>query len=212
MPDTSPVAVGINNYKLLLSLSDFRKALLNTLWYIIGMVPFSVIIPLILAIVTENLSNRAKNIYRALFFIPMIMPPVTVSTIWQWLFHPTNGLINHVLINLGIIDTGINFLNGSSKLRQTVTITLPLISPTVLFMMMLSILFTAQWTFAYINVLTQGGPGGATTNIYYLIYTYGMKSFNVGMSSAAAITFFILFGIISLIVTRINNHLEFYDN
>jgi multiple sugar transport system permease protein len=255
MPDTSPVAVGINNYKLLLSLSDFRKALLNTLWYIIGMVPFSVIIPLILAIVTENLSNRAKNIYRALFFIPMIMPPVTVSTIWQWLFHPTNGLINHVLINLGIIDTGINFLNdektallsiiviagwkmigfstlmfsaaltgidksyyeaaeldGSSKLRQTVTITLPLISPTVLFMMMLSILFTAQWTFAYINVLTQGGPGGATTNIYYLIYTYGMKSFNVGMSSAAAITFFILFGIISLIVTRINNRLEFYDN
>lgn len=255
MPAILPTEVGIFNYKLLLSLSDFGKALLNTLWYIVGMIPFSVIIPLILAISTERLSKRAKNIYRALFFMPMIMPPVTVSTIWQWLFHPTNGIINHALVSFHILNSGINFLNddrtallsiiiiagwkmigfstlmfsaaltgidrsyyeaadldGSSKLRQTFTITLPLISPTVLFMMMLSILFTAQWTFAYINVLTQGGPGGATTNIYYLMYIYGMKNFNIGISSAAAITFFILFGIIALIITKINKRLEFYDN
>lgn len=255
LPTSTPVGVGLENYKILLSHPDFSRALLNTLWYIVGMVPFSVIIPLILAISTEDLNNKAKNIYRALFFLPMIMPPVTVSAIWQWLFHPTNGFINHMLINLGIVDTGINFLgnerfamlsiiliagwkmigfstlmysaaltgidksyyeaadiDGSSRLRQIFTITLPLISPTVLFMMMLSILFSAEWTFVYINVLTQGGPAGATTNVYYLMYTYGMKNFNIGMSSAAAITFLTLFGIIALILVRLNKHLSFYDN
>jgi multiple sugar transport system permease protein len=98
------------------------------------------------------------------------------------------------------------------KLRQTLTITLPLISPTALYMIMLSILFTAQWTFAYINVLTQGGPAGATTNIYYLMYVYGMKNFNIGMGSAAAILFLALFGVIAVFLTRLQRKLAFYDN
>ncbi len=255
LPTSTPVGVGLNNYKMLLSLPDFGHSLINTLWYVLGMLPFSVVIPMLLAISTETLSKRAKNIYRALFFLPMIMPPVTVSTVWSWLFHPANGFINHALLSLGIIDSGINFLtsertamlsiiiiagwkmigfstlmfsaaltgidksyyeaadiDGSSRLRQTLTITLPLISPTAMFMLMLSILFTAQWTFAYINVLTSGGPAGATTNIYYLMYVYGLKNFNIGMSSAAAILFFLLFGVIALILTAINKRLSFYDN
>lgn len=255
MPTTTPVFVGMKNYSMLLSLPDFGHALVNTLWYILGMLPFAVIIPMALAIATETLNNRTKNIYRTLFFLPMIMPPVTVSTIWEWLFDPINGFINHSLMGLGLIDKGISFLNndktalfsimliagwkmigfstlmfsaaltridrsyyeaaeldGSSKLRQTFTITLPLISPTVMYMILLSILFTAQMTFVYINVLTQGGPAGATTNIYYLMYTYGMKNFNMGMSSAAALLFVIIFGILALIMTKISNRLSFYDN
>jgi multiple sugar transport system permease protein len=99
-----------------------------------------------------------------------------------------------------------------SKLRQTMSITLPLLSPTVIFMVMLSILFTAQWTFIYINVLTMGGPAGASTNVYYLMYTYGFKNFNVGMSAASAITFFVMFGVIALVINKINKRLAFYDN
>lgn len=255
LPTAEPVNVGLDNYAMLLQHPDFAKALINTLWYIIGMLPFSVIIPLALSIATEKMSNKAKTVYRVLFFLPMVMPPVTTSIIWRWLFHPANGIINQLLLGMGVISKGINFLGNestalfsiilisgwkmigfstlmfsaaltgidksyyeaadidkASKLRQTTTITLPLISPTVLYMIMLSILFTAQWTFAYINVLTQGGPVGATTNVYYLMYTYGFKNFNVGMGSAAAILFFVLFGIIALIMTRVNKRVAFYDN
>jgi multiple sugar transport system permease protein len=64
----------------------------------------------------------------------------------------------------------------------------------------------------YINVLTQGGPAGATTNIYYLMYVYGMKNFNVGISSASAILFFALFGAVAIVLTRLNRKIAFYDN
>jgi multiple sugar transport system permease protein len=255
LPASTPLWVGMENFRLLLEHPDFKRALLNTLIYILGMLPFSVIIPLALAIVTEKMPKKTQQIYRILFFLPMVMPPVTVSVVWRWLFHPANGIINQALLSLGLIHRGINFLGGeaaaifsiiliagwkmigfstlmfsaaltgidksyyeaaevdkASPQRQTLTITLPLISPTVMYMIMLSILFTAQWTFAYINVLTQGGPAGATTNVYYLMYVYGMKNFNIGMGSASAILFFLLFGIIALVMTRLNRKLAFYDN
>jgi multiple sugar transport system permease protein len=255
LPGTPIRNVGFSNYILLLQHPDFSKAMFNTLLYILGMLPFSVVIPLALAVATEGMNERAKNLYRMAAFFPMIMPPVTVSMIWQWMFHPINGAVNHALIGLGLIDRGVNFLGDersamlsiiviagwkmigfstlmfsaaltnidksyyeaadidkASKLFQTVTITLPLVSPMVLFMLMLSILFTAQWAFAYINVLTLGGPLGATTNIYYLMYVYGLKNFNVGMGGAAAILFFILFGAIAIGLTKLNQRLSFYDN
>jgi multiple sugar transport system permease protein len=247
--------VGLENFRLLLEHPDFKRALLNTLWYILGMLPFSVIIPLALAIATEKMAQKTQRVYRTLFFLPMVMPPVTVSIIWRWLFHPANGLINQALLSLGLVSRGINFLGSEttalfsiiliagwkmigfstlmfsaaltgidksyyeaaevdrvSPLRQTLTITLPLISPTVMYMIMLSVLFTAQWTFAYINILTQGGPTGATTNVYYLMYVYGMKNFNIGMGSASAILFFLLFGTIALVMLRVNRKLTFYNN
>lgn len=254
-PSVEPVFVGLENFRYIFSHPDFFQAILNTGIYILAMLPFSVILPMILAIVTNDLSNRAKNIYRALFFIPMIMPPVAASAVWRWLFHPVNGLINTTLMDWGVIDEGIRFLSdekmvllsiviiagwkmigfstlmfsagltgidksyyeaasvdGHKKWRQTLSITIPLLSPTIMLMIMMSVLMTAQWTFAYIDVLTQGGPAGASTNVYYLLWTYGFKNFNSGLSSAAAIVFFIGFGILALLFTRLNRKLSFYDN
>ncbi len=255
LPTTTPEMVGVDNYMMLFNHPDFTRALSNTFLYIVGMLPFSVIIPLCLAIATDKMNKRARNIYRALFFLPMIMPPITVSVIWRWMFHSTDGIVNHGLMSLGVIDAPINFLGSEeyalfsiiviagwkmigfstlmfssaltgvdksyyeaadvdkvSKFRQTLTITLPLISPMVIYMIMLSILFTAQWTFAYINVLTMGGPVGSTTNVYYLMYIYGFKNFNVGMGAASAIVFFLMFGVIALVMNKINKRFAFYDN
>ena len=103
-------------------------------------------------------------------------------------------------------------VDGHKKWRQTLSITIPLLSPTIMLMIMMSVLMTAQWTFAYIDVLTQGGPAGASTNVYYLLWTYGFKNFNSGLSSAAAIVFFIGFGILALLFTALNRKIAFYDN
>lgn len=255
VPGTVPRFVGISNFTKLLTSKDFFTSIGNTVFYIVGLLPFSVIIPLFLASATNDLPSKAKNFYRALFFIPMIMAPVATATIWRWLLNPSSGLINQLIVGLGISDTNISFfltegvarmtillitgwkmigfstlmfsaaltginrdyfeaarLDGASKLRQFTTITLPLISPTVIFMMMMSILFASQWTFAYIDLLTQGGPYGTTTNIYYEMYKYGFSSLNVGMSSASAVIFFIIFGIIALLLNRLSARFVFYDN
>jgi multiple sugar transport system permease protein len=89
---------------------------------------------------------------------------------------------------------------------------LPLLSPTILFMVMLSILLVSQWTFAYINVLTQGGPLGATTNIYYILYIYGFRTFSVGWSSAAAVILFIGFGALAAVLLKLIDRYSFYDS
>ena len=254
-PNVEPINVGLENFRYIFTHPDFLQAVLNTAIYILAMLPFSVVIPMILAIVTNNLSNRVKNIYRALFFLPMIMPPVAISAVWRWLMHPVNGLINSILIKMGFIEEGIRFLSdenmvlfsiviiagwkmigfstlmfsagltgidksyyeaasvdGHRRWKQTLSITIPLLSPTIMLMIMMSVLMTAQWTFAYIDVLTQGGPAGASTNVYYLLWTYGFKNFNSGLSAAAAVVFFIGFGLLALLFTRLTRKIAFYDN
>lgn len=254
-PNVEPINVGLENFRYIFTHPDFLQAVLNTAIYILAMLPFSVVIPMILAIVTNNLSNRAKNIYRALFFLPMIMPPVAISAVWRWLMHPVNGLINSILIKMGFIEEGIRFLSdenmvlfsiviiagwkmigfstlmfsagltgidksyyeaasvdGHRRWKQTLSITIPLLSPTIMLMIMMSVLMTAQWTFAYIDVLTQGEPAGASTNVYYLLWTYGFKNFNSGLSAAAAVVFFIGFGLLALLFTRLTRKIAFYDN
>ena len=147
------------------------------------------------------------------FFLTEGVARMTILLITGW------KMIGFSTLMFSAALTGINRdyfeaarLDGASKLRQFTTITLPLISPTVIFMLMMSILFASQWTFAYIDLLTQGGPYGTTTNIYYEMYKYGFSSLNVGMSSASAVIFFIIFGIIALLLNRLSARFVFYDN
>jgi multiple sugar transport system permease protein len=255
VPGTTPEPVGLENFVRLFNTKDFLISIENTIFYTVGLLPFSIIIPMLLAVATHGLNGKMKNVYRALFFIPMILAPVTVSAIWRWLFHPTNGLVNLTLMKIGITDNPISFftdpvlakwiilimtgwgligfstiifsaaltninkdyyeaaaLDGSSRFRCFFDITLPLLSPTILFMLTMSILFSSQFTFAYIDILTAGGPFGSSTNIYYEMYKYGFSNLNAGLSSAAAILFFVVFSIIAIALNYLSKRFAFYDN
>jgi ABC-type sugar transport system permease subunit len=255
LPNTEPQFVGLENFTKLLSHKDFAVAINNTIFYIVIMLPFSIIIPIYLANMTHELSKGYRNFYRALLFIPMIVAPVAISIIFQWLLHPTNGLVNHILIQLGLLDNGIQFftnefwakfmialiagwkmigfstlifsasigsidesyyesarLDGASKRRIFYTITVPLVSPTIMLLLTMSILFANEWTFAFIDVLTSGGPYGTSTNFYYIMYDYAFKDMNVGLSAAASLMFLVIFGIIAIILQIITKKVTFYDN
>lgn len=255
VPGTEPLFVGLDNFARLLQNKGFLDSIGNTVLYTIGLLPFSIVIPLVLATVTHHMEGRMKNVYRALFFIPMILAPVSVSAIWRWLFHPSNGLVNIVLMKLGAIDAPIAFFSdpglakwiillitgwkmvgfstimfaaaltginreyyeaasqdGAGSLKQFFHITIPLMSPMIIFMLTMSILFSSQWTFAYIDILTTGGPYGTSTNIYYEMYKYAFSNLNAGFSSAAALLFFVVFGLISLGLNALSRKYSFYDN
>ncbi len=255
VPGTHPVFNGLKNFTKLFSNKYFGTALINTGEYILGMIPFAIVIPLFLSVATQGLSEKPKKIYRAFFFIPMIMAPVAISTIFQWLLHPSNGLINHLLQVWGITQNNISFfstkgfakamiifisgwkmlgfstlmfsaalsgidkqyyeaasIDGAGKFRSFWHITLTMISPTIMMMLMMSVLFSSQWSFAYIDVLTQGGPFGSTTNIYYLMYKFAFSDMNVGVSAAAAGLFMLVFGILALILQGISKKVAFYDD
>ena len=118
IPGTQARFVGLQNFVKLFTNKDFGTAVVNTLVYIVGMLPFSVVIPIFLSVATQGLKERTKRIYRAIFFIPMIMAPVAVSTIFQWLLHPSNGLVNHVLQILGITENNISFFADERYARE----------------------------------------------------------------------------------------------
>jgi multiple sugar transport system permease protein len=116
-----------------------------------------------------------------------------------------NANINPALIEAARMD-------GASRWEIIRDIRLPLLSSSVLFLVMMTILLGAQWSFTYINVLTQGGPLGATTNIYHLLWDFGFSTMSVGWSSASAVILFIGFGAIAFILFRLIDRYSFHDN
>ena len=218
----------------------------------IGLVPFSVIFPLIIALLIADIGDRMRAVYRAFVFLPVLIAPVVVAVIWRWILHPTQGLLNGWLQDIGIrgpgwlndkrfalwtivgitgwklmgfsvliFSAGIANVNsdclaaaqvdGASRWQTIRSVTLPLLSPTIMFMLLLTVLLSSQWTFPLINVLTNGGPIGATNNVYLLLYEFGFRNFNVGFSSAAAVLFFVFFGSLALFCVKVIDRLSFYD-
>jgi multiple sugar transport system permease protein len=103
-------------------------------------------------------------------------------------------------------------LDGAGTGTITRRITLPLLSPTIVFLALMTILLAAQWTYPIIDLLTQGGPTNSTTNIYYLLYQFGFQNFDAGISAAAGVIFFAGFGVIAFIFLELQDRLSFYDN
>lgn len=121
------------------------------------------------------------------------------------IFAAANANIDHNYIEAARLD-------GASEWRIVRDIRLPLLWPTTMFMVMMTILLGAQWSFTYINVLTQGGPRKATTNIYYLLWDYGFGSMSVGWASAAGIILFVGFAGLAFLFLRLINRKAVYDN
>jgi ABC-type spermidine/putrescine transport system permease subunit I len=101
LPNTEPQFVGWTNFANIFSLPKFWQAVRNTGIYVVGLLPLAVIIPLALAIYTHDLPSRARNIYRAIIFVPMIIAPVVAAAVWRWLLDPGHGMVNQAITGLG---------------------------------------------------------------------------------------------------------------
>jgi ABC-type sugar transport system permease subunit len=80
-------------------------------------------------------------------------------------------------------------IDGASKWRQFLVITIPLISPTMFFLMITTVIGAFQ-IFAQVNVMTQGGPGNSTQVLVYYIYTSAFTYNKLGYASAVAVVLF----------------------
>jgi sn-glycerol 3-phosphate transport system permease protein len=77
-------------------------------------------------------------------------------------------------------------VEGASGLQKIWRITLPLISPTLLFVIIILFLQGFQ-TFTQVYVMTQGGPNGATTTLVYYLYQEAFQFFNIGRAGAVSV-------------------------
>lgn len=88
--------VGLHNYKEIFTDLLFGKILSNTFVYAISTSVFAVIIPLVLACIL-NSKIRGSEFFKTAYFLPFITPMIVIAVIWQWIFDPNIGILNHIL-------------------------------------------------------------------------------------------------------------------
>jgi multiple sugar transport system permease protein len=93
-------------------------------------------------------------------------------------------------------------IDGASKFQSFIHITLPLLRPTLVYVLVTGTIASLQ-IFTQVFILTRGGPGSATRTLVIHIYENGFTFFNLGRASAIAFLLFILIMAVSLAYLRV---------
>lgn len=88
--------VGFDNYREIFSEQLFYKILINTVVFALTTSILGVIIPLILASIL-NTKIRGAEFYKTAYFLPFITPMIVIGVVWEWIFDPNIGFLNHIL-------------------------------------------------------------------------------------------------------------------
>ena len=97
----APILIGIANYERMIADPLFLKAAYNTLYYTFLAVPIGVVVAMVLAL-AMNRKVREVSVYRAIYYLPSILPLFVISFIFVVLLNPGYGLVNWVLSALGL--------------------------------------------------------------------------------------------------------------
>jgi len=238
---TAPTWVGLQNYKELFTRDDkFFLSLYNTLYFTVLVIPISIVTALMMALVL-NVRLQGVSIYRAIFFMPSIVPAVASALVWTWILSPQWGLLNGflrfwgipgppwlnspvwakpslVLVTLwGIGSDMIIYLaalqgipqvyyeaavlDGANTWHQMRSITVPLLTPVILFHLINGTIWSFQY-FTVAFVMTGGGPANAT--LFYALYLYrnAFEYVKMGYASAMAWILFVVVMAATLIIWR----------
>ena len=97
--------VGLTNYQALLTERVFRQALLNTLYFTVVSVPLGMAVSLVMALALAS-GVRGETAYRAIYFLPTVTSTIVMGIVWAWLLNPQYGLVNQMLLMMGISGPG----------------------------------------------------------------------------------------------------------
>ena len=114
---------GLTNYKRMFADAIFMQSLKNTFIYLIVQVPIMLLFALLLASLLNDKHLRFKGLFRTCIFLPCATSLVSYAIIFRSLF-AVDGYINTVLVNLGILHTGYNFLSNPFAARIVIIIAL----------------------------------------------------------------------------------------
>ena len=104
-----PVFSGFDNYQRMLGDGRFWQSLGNTSIFTVVSVILELLIGLAVALVL-NKSFPGRGVVRTIAIIPWALPTAVMGLAWAWIFNDQYGVVNDILLRLGLIDTGINWL------------------------------------------------------------------------------------------------------
>ena len=102
-------------------------------------------------------------------------------------------------------------IDGATTFRVFKHITLPLLTPTIFFVV-LNLCITSSQIFDEPFFITQGGPSDATRTLNLYIYETAYREFNFGYSSAIAISLFLILALFTIIQLKMSKRWVTYDN
>lgn len=133
----------------------------------------------------------------------------------EWLHDPKSSLLSLVIVAVwkGVGFNTLVFIAGlqsipkdtyeaaaldeSGPFRTFYKITLPMLSPTLFFLVIINMINSFQ-VFETIAIMTQGGPVNSTNTLVFYIYQYGFRFFKIGYASAAGVVLLIVVGLLTL--------------
>ncbi|CAK3787904.1 sugar ABC transporter permease [Vibrio sp. 1CM2L] len=191
--------------------SQFYRAVIFSPW-----ITPTVAVSIVWSWVFETKSGLANHLLESAGFsaIPWLengntaLIAVIIVTVWQaigWTMLFYISAINKIpesLYEASLID-------GCSSLTRFLKITLPLISPTTFFLVVVNII-TAMQAFDQFQILTQGGPGGETRTLLYLFYQQAFERYEMGPAAATSLVIFLITGLLALINTYIGKRWVYY--
>jgi len=243
--------VGLDNYVRLLTGQDphFFASVRATAYFVVLSVPSNLLFAFGIAILL-NRKMVGRSLFRAIFYLPSIVPFVASAFVWLLLFNPDFGLANQILRNLGLPTsmfflgrnsviptivfmglwgtgaTQIIFLAGLQEIpthyyealeidgghsaHKFLYITLPMITPTLFFNLVMGIIGAFQ-VFAQAFVLTRGGPNNASLFYVFQLWRTAFTYFDMGTASAMAWLLFIVILAITGLVFRTSNKWIYYE-
>ncbi|TNM61869.1 carbohydrate ABC transporter permease [Aliirhizobium smilacinae] len=101
-------------------------------------------------------------------------------------------------------------VDGGRRFHVFRRITMPLVMPTTYFLLVISVIEAFQ-VFTIVNVMTRGGPAGATDMLVNLLYEIGFVLFDIGRGSALAVMLFVLLVALAILKSRIIGRKVHYE-
>lgn len=250
----SPLWIGTENYVDLFRDELFWKTIQNTGKYAILALPLGLVFTLALAMLL-NTKVRGMTIYRTLFYVPSLVPAVSLAILWLWIFNGKHGVLNLILIPLlkpfgleppnwlgnpdwaipalvlmslwGAGNTIVIYLAGLQDVPQqlyeaadldgagwwnkTRNVTLPMLSPVILFNFIMGIIGTLQvFTVPYI-MFPNGSPARST--YFYTMYLYdkAFRDLQMGYACAMGWIMFIIIFAVTHLALRLSKRYVYYE-
>jgi sn-glycerol 3-phosphate transport system permease protein len=129
---------------------------------------------------------------------PLSMFMVIVAATWKNLGY------NIIFFLAGLQNVPGEFLeaadvDGANVFQKFWHITLPLLSPTIFFLVVMNMIYSFFRTFALIDIMTKGGPAGATNIMIFNLYRDAFQYFRSGIAASQSLLLFVLVSILTLI-------------
>ncbi len=248
----APKWIGLGNYDTIFNGDPaFWTSVYNSTFYALVSVPLGLAVSLALALVL-NMRAAGIGVYRTLFYLPSVVPPVASTIVFLVLFEPRAGLINETLRALGlpgpawfadpawakpglialslwgIGSSTLIFLAGLQDVPASLLeaaaidgagpgqkfwhITLPLLTPVILFNLVMGIIYSFQvFTQAMVIGGTTGKPLESTLMFMVHIYRSAFRYFKMGYASALSVILFVVVFIVTALVFRSARLWVFYE-